>query len=607
MIRRAKNNQAAHGNKRWLAPAMRKFRRPNRDSAVHENAEPRIDGPHDTLSYPTTTLGQMLEQSAGRFGDTAAMVYGKTCWTYSQMLGQVNRLAAGLAGLGVGKADRVLMMLPNCPEFVTTFMAIQKLGAVVVNAGPLMGSDDVTALCRMTEPRLVIALDLQAPLLAKIERNHGDLKCLWVCLKDYQKRFKRLGYRAKLWQARQGNGNNGHGQQIADLLAQSPSRPPTVTPDPNDTAVLQPTGGTTGTLKIAQLTHRNLLANAMQLSLAVQLKPGQGRVLAILPMFHVYGLSTCMVTPIFNAATILPVTRFHGDQLLEVILEHRPTIIPLAPAIIEPICTVMESIKDGPDPALVDVLRSAVVTSGAAPLTADASRRFESLVGVQIVQGYGLTEASPATHTNPINGPRENSIGVPLADTRVRTVDPGDPTRDMPAGEPGEMLVSGPQVMTGYFKDRQETDNVLTVDAAGRRWLHTGDIVKVDQDGFYYVVDRRKDMINCGGLKVYPRKVEVVIDKHPQVQDVAVVGRPDAAKTEKVVAIIVLREGAEGHDQLIDELRAQCREHLAHYEVPKTFEFVAKLPRTALGKLQKYKLRKSGNGDQAPMAGKDQG
>ncbi len=570
------------------------------DRAHAEHASPsappkpeKTDEP--ALRIPDTTLGRLLDQTADRFGDAPALVYGGVRWTYRELKTDVNRLAGGMASLGVRRGDRVMLTLPNCPEFVLSFFAVQKLGAVVVNAGPLMGADDLSVIKGMTQPKLVVALDLLAPRLKSISENDPDLQWLWTSLRSYQKVWGRVGYRAKLWQAHRRNGHLGQDEHLRHLLAQAPPRPPSVAPSPDDVALLQPTGGTTGRLKVAQLSHRNLLANAMQLTASTRPVMGQERFLGILPMFHVYGLTTCLVTPVFNAGTILPVTRFSVSRLLDVIARQRPSIIALAPAIIEPICDELEHHKHAD---VLDAMRAGLVTSGAAPLTPATAERFRGLTGANIVQGYGLTEASPVTHANPVDTPRDGSIGFPLPGTHIRIADLDDPQRDAKPGTPGELLVRGPQIMAGYLNDPEETAHALRKDAKKRTWLHTGDVAYVDGDGYTFIIDRRKDMINRSGLKVYPEKVERMLKRHPRIADAAVVGRVDPVKTETVVAVVVTRGHVEDFSALTDELRADCRKHLAPYEVPECFEFVEELPRTALGKLQRSRLQNKEQTDQ---------
>lgn len=562
-----------------------------------------------SLVYPTTTLGRVLEQSADRFADASAVVYGTTRWTYRELLSQVNRMAGGLASLGVRRGDRVLFALPNCPEFVTAFLAVQKLGAMVVNVGPLMGSDDLATVMSMTTPRAALGLDLQAGSLVHAGRGSTVEHWVWVSLQSYQPVIKRLGYQYKLWQSRNGNGDRTHHIALPDLAAQAPARPPTVEPDPDKPAVLQATGGTTGTLKLAQLTHRGLLANALQVTAVMGCRAGQERFMAALPMFHVYGLTTCLVAPIFSAAEIVLMTRFHADEVLNLLRRERITVFPLVPAICSAVCDEIDrqEKKQQHKPAPLDSIRLCI--SGAAPLPVELAQRFTQMTGAPVVEGYGLTEASPVTHVNLPSRPRAGSIGIPLPDTQARIVairgeGESHELHDMPTGEPGELLVSGPQIMLGYFANPKSTQQSLVTDEHGKTWLRTGDIARMDEQGYFFVLDRKKDMIIRSGLKIFPVKVEQVLRRHPRVSDVAVVGRADPVHTEIVVAYVVAKASAVKPDphsngehlaqdraQLCEELKALCREHLARYEVPAEIEFLDELPRSALGKLLKRELR----------------
>lgn len=546
------------------------------------------------LNYPSTTLGRILDQSADRFGDTEALLYNHHRWTYRELLAGVNRMAGGLARLGVRRGERVLMVLPNCPEFVIAFLAIQKLGAIVVNAGPLMGLDDLQAVVNMTNPRVAIGLDLLAGTLHSACCGSTVEHLVYVSLQTYQSVLKRLGYQIKLWQTREAGACKLQHILLSELMENSPARPPTVAADPDSVAVLQPTGGTTGTLKLAQLTHRSLLANAMQVSVWETAKQGQERVLAVLPMFHVYGLTLCLVTSIFTAGTIILMTRFNAVEMLDLIRRHRPTICPIVPAICDAISNLLEKEQHAESPGaqpLKGDLRLCI--SGAAPLSLQTAERFQKLTGAIVVEGYGLTEASPVTHAGLPTDVRIGSIGIPMPDTRVRIADLDDPSRDVPPGETGELLINGPQIMAGYFANREQTKKVLLTDTRGDVWLRTGDVGRMDADGFFYLMDRKKDMIIRSGLKVFPIKVERVLRMHEKVTDVAVIGRPDPQHTERVVAVIA--PAPEGGEQsaLAEELRALCRAHLAPYEVPQEFEFVGQLPRSALGKLLKRELRKT--------------
>jgi long-chain acyl-CoA synthetase len=551
-----------------------------------------------TLRYPTTSLARIVDQAAERFGDIPALVYNNTRLTYAELLRRINRMAGGLSRLGVRRGDRVLLALPNCPEYVISFFAIQKLGAVLINAGPLMGADDLASVVALTNPRVVIGLDLQAPKLVGAAKGSSIDHFIWVTLQSYQTLIRRLGYQIKLWQGREkSNGSPIHHSTLAELMENAPAKPPTIEPSPDAVALLQPTSGTTGVIKLAQLSHRNMLANAMQIAAFMSTRDGQERVLTVLPMFHVYGLTTGLINPIFSAMTVVLMTRFDTEETMDVLLRERPTVFPMVPAICDALSNEIER-RELPAPALPG-LRACI--SGAAPLPREMAERFEKLSGARVVEGYGLSESSPVTHANPISRPRYGSIGLPMPDTHCRVIDLTEPPRDVAMGQPGELLVSGPQVMSGYFGNPEETRRALWTDEHGRVWLRTGDIVRMDEDGFFQVLDRKKDMIIRSGLKVYPTKVEKVLLTHARVADVAVIGRADPVHTEVVVAFVSLkpapkpagppRDPQVEREALVTELKAMCREHLAPYEVPAQVRFIDAIPRSALGKVLKKELR----------------
>jgi long-chain acyl-CoA synthetase len=546
-----------------------------------------------TLVYPNTTLGKLLDQTAERFGSAAALTYSHRHWTWQEVRDQANRMAGGLARLGIRRGDRVVVTLPNCPEFVFAFYAIQKLGAVMVNAGPLMGVDDFQTVITLTSPRAVIGLDLQSPILCKAGKDSSIEHWIWVSLAFYQTVFKRIGYQFKLWHEREESADPDQHVRLEKMLADAPSRPPSIEPDPNRTAVLQPTGGTTGTVKLVQLSHRNFISNAAQVFAWMGGRLGQERMMAVLPMFHVYGLTIGLVTATYGAAQTIVCTRFSAGETLEMLRRYKPTIFPLVPAMCDAICDEIEKeSKDDDDdraPKAIEGLR--VCISGAAPLPKETSERFMRITGAKLVEGYGLSEAGPVTHANVPGHARVGTIGLPLPDTRCKVVDLVDGKTEALPGECGELLVSGPQIMSGYFSNPEGTRAALTTDEDGRVWLHTGDVVRVDEDGYFHVQDRKKDMIIRSGLKVYPAKVERVLRAHELIADAAVIGRPDPVHTEEVVAMVVPHTIPEKRQELADSLRAYCRQHLAPYEVPAKVEFLTKLPRSALGKLLKKELR----------------
>lgn len=533
------------------------------------------------------TLGRLVDQATERFGETPALVYNQKRWTYRELLACVNRMAGGLSRYGVREGDRVVLALPNCPEYVISFFALHKLGALVVNAGPLMGADDLRDLITLTTARALIGLDLQAPRLMGAAKESPADRFVWVTLQSYQPLVSKLGYQFKLWQGRERlGGSPARHATVGQLCENAPARPPTVEPPPDAVAVLQPTSGTTGALKLVQLSHRNLLANATQVAVWMGAREGQERTLTILPMFHIYGLTTGLISPLFSAATITLMTRFDAAQTLHILERDRPTVFPMVPAICEALNRETE--RRGHRSVRLAIR----CISGAAPLPIEVAERFERLTGARVVEGYGLSETSPVTHVNPLTRPRYGSIGLPLPDTLCRIVDLQDGARDVAVGGAGELLVAGPQVMSGYFGSAEETQRALSTDARGRTWLRTGDVVRMDADGFFHVLDRKKDMINRSGLKVYPSKVERLLNTHASVAEAAVVGRADPVHTEEVVAVIVPAPSAPDHDVLADELQKLCRKHLAPYEVPSKFEFTDQVPRSALGKVLRKDLRR---------------
>jgi long-chain acyl-CoA synthetase len=397
-----------------------------------------------------------------------------------------------------------------------------------------------------------------------------------------------MGYQLKLWQNRERPAMPPvKHTTLTKVMDNAPARPPTVEPSHTALALLQPTSGTTGAVKLVQLSHANLLANATQVLAWMSVRDGQETVLAVLPMFHVYGLMMGLISPICCCATIVPQTRFDTDEVLNLLLQHHPTVFPLVPAICDAVSNHIEKLD--PKPTVPHVR---LCMTGAAPLPAEVAERFEKNTGIKVVEGYGLSESSPVTHANLANRPRYGTIGLPLPDTMCQLVDIDGGTQPVAAGHPGELCVSGPQVMSGYYHNTEATERALFTDAHGRVWLRTGDIARMDEDGFFQIMDRKKDMIIRSGLKIYPAKVEKVLAEHPRIADVAVIGRPDPIHTEEVIAVIVLKDKeVVDHEQLTNELRSICRQRLAPYEVPQRFIFKNQIPRSALGKALKSALR----------------
>ena len=461
--RGANGNGRGHGPDTLAEGAPSDLHTPGRDPTREPPwlAELDREGIPRSLQYPTTTLGRLLDQAAERFGDTPAVVYNQKRWTYRELLGCVNRMAGGLSRYGVRQGDRVVLALPNCPEYVISFFALQKLGALVVNAGPLMGSDDLRHLITLTTPRVVIGLDLQASKLigAANESSPDRLRLGHAPVIPDPARQTRLPIQAvakSRWSRRLAGHAHGH----RPTLENAPARPPTVEPSPDATAVLQPTSGTTGSLKLVQLSHRSLLANATQVTVWMGAREGQERLLTILPMFHVYGLTTGLISPIFCAATITLMTRFDAAQTLDV-LEQEPDRLPDGARDLRRAHREIERRAPRsvtlPMHASVGRRRCPRGRRNGSSVSPGARRR--GLRPDRGLTGHARQPAGAATVR--FDRPADAGHALPVVDLE-------DGEHDVAVGEPGELLVAGPQVMSGYFGNPEETQRVLSTDEPGR-------------------------------------------------------------------------------------------------------------------------------------------
>ncbi len=517
------------------------------------------------LDYPDKTVWQLLEDSARRFPDRPALRFYGRQTTYRELLALVERFARGLIAQGLRPGDRVAVVLPNAPQMVIAYYGTLRAGGVVVPTNPLYTPREFSVQMADADPRFVIALDLVAPRLSDAARDR-ILVTTRIC--DYLPPL--LGFLQGL---REKSPSLPKGAlPFSGLLAVGRGA---VLPGPvpaDEVAVLQYTGGTTGVPKAAMLSHRNLVANAMQSEAWLpSYRPGEERVLAVLPFFHVFGMSVALNLGVRTGAEIDLVPRFNPVETAKEVRRFRPTLFPGAPA-------MYQAVVDSPEVERWNIRSIRYCISGSAPLPAELQERFERVTGGVLVEGYGLTEASPVTHCNPLFGERRpGSVGRPFPDTLQRILDPDDPSRELGPGEVGELAVKGPQVMLGYYNQPAETAQVL-VDG----WLRTGDLGMIDADGFCSIVDRKKDLIIVSGFNVYPREVEEILLRHPGVREAVVVGMADERRGQKVRAVIVPREQARPS---AEELMAYCRERLAGYKVPREFEFRDELPRTASGKV----------------------
>ena len=502
-------------------------------------------------------------------------------FTYAEADEISSRFAAALVSLGVKKGDRVAIFLPNVPQFVFACFGILKAGGIGVMCNPVYKERELEHQLRDSGAEVVVATRTVArglDLFKSLEGCRGRLMLKHVVatgLGDYLPPLKkRLAGLAGIKDVPRDN--------TVDFVNLVHTNPPMTTfaavdPD-NDIALLQYTGGTTGTAKGAMLTHYNLVSNAVY---AKDLFPLTERdvSLCILPLYHIYGLTVTMNCLLAAGASMVLLPSFHVDEVMKTIQSQKVTVFSGAPA-------MYIAINSRPDVRKFNLHSVRACLSGGAALPPAVSRKFIELTGGNLVEGYGLSETSPITHCNPVSGGvvKEGSIGPPYSETDAMIVDIADRERTLPVGEVGELAVRGPQVMKGYWNQKEETDAVLK-----DGWFLTGDIAKMDEDGYFYIVDRKKDMVNVGGFKVYPREVEDVLFEHPDIKEAGVIGIQDAFSGEAVKAFVVLKDSSK---KLTDkEVIEFCQSRLSKFKVPKEVEFVQELPKTLIGKVLRRKLR----------------
>ncbi|MDB4897166.1 MAG: long-chain fatty acid--CoA ligase, partial [Firmicutes bacterium] len=508
----------------------------------------------------------------------ATLFYGGRL-TWGEVRRHANAFAVALAQLGVKKGDRLAIMLPNVPQAVIAYFGALKAGAVVAFFNPLYMEREIEHQLKDSGAEVMVVLDLMAAKVQHIQPNTRLQKLIVTGIKDFMATPMRLLVPLL---KRELIGKVAPGPEVYSLREllrrHDGAAPPPLAVDPvADVALLQYTGGTTGLSKGAMLTHRNLIANVQQVRAYMPgLADGQERILAVMPFFHVYGLTVVLNLAVLLAAQLILVPKFDVRQVLKLIDKEKPTLFPGAPPI-------YVAINHAPDVSNYDLHSIKACISGAAALPVEVQTAFEKLTGGKLVEGYGLTEASPVTHCTPVYGRRvAGSIGLPLPDTEVKIVDLQTGAEELPAGTDGELCVRGPQVMAGYWNRPEETAKCLR-----DGWLHTGDIARMDQDGYTYLVDRIKDMIIAGGYNIYPREVEEVLYEHPAVQEAAVAGIPDEYRGQTVKAYIVLKPGA---SLLEADAIAFCRERLAKYKAPTAVEIRGSLPKSIIGKVLRREL-----------------
>ncbi|UFJ43321.1 long-chain-fatty-acid--CoA ligase [Brevibacillus humidisoli] len=533
-----------------------------------------------SLEYPRVSLTYFLEQSAREFPHNHALYFMGRRITYAELLSLSYRFAHALIRRGVKKGDRVAIMLPNSPQAVISYYGALFAGAVVVQTNPLYTERELIHQISDSGAEVIVTLDLLFSRIMNVKSSTSLRRVIVTGMGEYLPALKRLVY--PLVQRKQGQRPQvayGNGvEAFSALMDEGDTSPVRVEIDPEeDLALLQYTGGTTGTAKGVMLTHQNLIANAVQtFAIIYKLKKGQEKILGALPLFHVYGMTTVMNLGIQMAAEIQLIPRFDVKEILKTIHHAKPTLFPGAP-------TMYIALINHPELKKYDLSSIKACVSGSAPLPLEVQQRFEELTGGRLVEGYGLTESSPVTHSNPLWGHRiSGSIGLPWPDTDCRIVDPAT-GEVLPQGEVGELAVKGPQVMRGYWNRPEDTAAVLQ-----DGWLLTGDMAYMDEKGYFYIVDRKKDMIIAGGYNIYPREVEEVLFEHPAVQEAAVVGVPDPYRGETVKAFVVVKPGQTASEE---ELDAHCRKRLAAYKVPRIYEYRSELPKTMVGKVLRRQLQ----------------
>jgi len=537
-------------------------------------------GVPEHVELPKASLAGLLEDAARDFPHAPALHFEGRTISYAQLHQQARRFSGVLAGLGVGRGTKVGLILPNCPQAVVAVFGALRLGATVVQNNPLYTERELDHQLADAGVEVLICLDLTYERVKALRSRTSIREVIVTSVLDELSGLKRrlAPYTRKGKAASASIGKDEPVRRWRDALAAAPAAPELVEVDANhDLALLQYTGGTTGVSKGVMLSHANLRSNVEQVrAWFPDADPGREVMMAVLPFFHVYGLTVCLLLGLRLGAALVLLPRFDLDGVLAAVDKYRPTLFPGVPTMYVAINNAVE--KGGHDLSSIKAC-----LSGAAALPLEVAERFERFSGGRLVEGYGLSESSPVAIANPIYGKRKaGTIGMPIPDTLARVADPDDPSRTMPAGETGELALAGPQVMQGYWNQPDETAQVLR-----DGWLLTGDMAVMDEEGYFSIVDRKKELIIAGGYNIYPREVEEVLYEHPKILEVCVAGVPDSYRGEIVKAFVVLRSGEQASTE---EIREFAKTRLAAYKVPRAVEFRDELPKTLIGKVLRRAL-----------------
>ena len=545
------------------------------------------EGVKQTLEYPAEPLFYFLEESARKYPDRACTIFKGAEISYKEMNDLTDRIAAAITDLGIKKGDRVGIFMPNTPQFVMVYFGILKAGGVVVATNPLYTPPEIEHQASDAGIELMFVMSNFYKTIKKAQPNTKIKKMVVTNLKETLSPLIRVLFTV----AKEKKG--GHRVDLEDgdiwfqdLIAKyKPENRKKIEVKPEDTAIFQYSGGTTGISKGAIAMHKNLVANTMQImNWMPNLVEGGEVLLMAIPLFHVYGMVAGMSFALGSGTTMVMVPNARDlKDVLDNIKKYKPTIFPGVP-------TLYNALNNHPDVVSGKIELSSIKAclSGSAPLMRETKERWEELSGGKLFEGYGLSEAPTATHCNPLIGEnRTGSIGIPMSDVDCKIISLDDGKTSLAIGEIGELILSGPQVMKGYHNMPTETENTLR-----NGWLYTGDIARMDEDGYFYIVDRKKELIKPGGYQVWPREVEEALSANPKIIEAGVAGIPDPYRGETVKAWIVLKPG---ETMTLDEVKAWCKERLAAFKVPTHVEFRNELPKTTVGKILRRELVRQHN------------
>jgi long-chain acyl-CoA synthetase len=538
-------------------------------------------GVPEFVKYKEVCLPDILTGTASEFPDNDALIFQGYVMKFKELKEMVDRFATCLADFGIKKGDSVSILLPNLIPCVVAYYAIMKLGAITVMNNPLYTDPELEHQFNDSGSKILVTLDLLGNRMIDLRPKTKIKQIIYTSIGDYLPFPKNLLFPlvAKKQKLAASVKSASDVYKWKDCVERYSPDPPSVDIDFDDVAMYQYTGGTTGVSKGVMLTHSNLSKQVQHIAAWFPTFGRGGEImLGALPFFHVFGLSTAMNFSIYMGWCDVLVPKPQPEPLLEAIRKFRPTFAPLVP-------TMYIGILNHPDVKKTDMTCLKGCFSGSAPLPVEVIRNFEGSTGAVIVEGFGLTETTPVTHINPFAGGirKVGSIGVPIPDTECRIVDLEKGTKDMPVGEPGELIIKGPQVMKGYWNMPDETANTIR-----DGWCYTGDIATMDEEGYFYIVDRKKDMIISGGYNIYPRDIDEAFYENPKVQEACSIGVPDLKRGENIKVFVVLKEGETATE---DEMIEFCKSRLAKYKLPTEIEFRKELPKSNVGKILRKQLR----------------